>query len=59
MYKVFNMGHRFEIYTDLKNAAAIIEIAAGFNLEAKVVGYCEASVNKRLTISSDFGEFEY
>jgi phosphoribosylformylglycinamidine cyclo-ligase len=59
MYKVFNMGHRFEIYTDLKNAAAIIEIAAGFNLEAKVVGYCEASVNKRLTIHSEFGEFEY
>jgi phosphoribosylformylglycinamidine cyclo-ligase len=59
MYKVFNMGHRFEIYTDRKNAATIIEIAASFNLEAKIVGYCEASGNKRLTISSDFGEFEY
>jgi len=59
MYKVFNMGHRFEIYTDLKNAAAIIEIAASFNLEAKIVGYCEASESKRLTIHSEFGEFEY
>jgi phosphoribosylformylglycinamidine cyclo-ligase len=59
MYKVFNMGHRFEIYTDRKNAAAIIEIAAGFNLEAKIVGFCEASEGKKLTISSDFGEFEY
>jgi len=59
MYKVFNMGHRFEIYTDRKNAAAILEIAAGFNLEAKVVGYCEASESKRLTIISEFGSFEY
>lgn len=59
MYKVFNMGHRFEIYTDKKNASEIIRIAAGFNLEAKVVGHCEASDNKKLTIKSEFGTFEY
>jgi len=59
MYKVFNMGHRFEIYTDKKNADEIISIAAGFNLEARIVGYCEASDNKKLTISSEFGTFEY
>ena len=59
MYKVFNMGHRFEIYTDKKNAASIIDIAAGFNLEAKIIGYCEASDSKKLTISSEFGTFEY
>jgi phosphoribosylformylglycinamidine cyclo-ligase len=59
MYKVFNMGHRFEIYTDEKNAASIIDIASGFNLEAKVVGHCEASENKRLTIISEMGTFEY
>jgi phosphoribosylformylglycinamidine cyclo-ligase len=59
MYKVFNMGHRFEIYTDQKNASEIISIASGFNLEAKVVGYCEASEKKKLTISSEFGTFEY
>jgi phosphoribosylformylglycinamidine cyclo-ligase len=59
MYKVFNMGHRFEIYTDKKNAEEIISIASGFNLEAKVVGYCEASEKKRLTINSEFGTFEY
>jgi phosphoribosylformylglycinamidine cyclo-ligase len=59
MYKVFNMGHRFEIYTDRINADKIIEIAAGFNLEAKVVGRCEESKSKRLTIISGNGVFEY
>jgi phosphoribosylformylglycinamidine cyclo-ligase len=59
MYKVFNMGHRFEIFTDQKNAKEIIDIASGFNLEARVVGYCEASDKKKLTIKSEFGTFEY
>jgi phosphoribosylformylglycinamidine cyclo-ligase len=59
MYKVFNMGHRFEIYTDEKNAQQIIDIAKGFNLEAKVIGHCEPSDTKRLTINSEFGTFEY
>jgi phosphoribosylformylglycinamidine cyclo-ligase len=59
MYQVFNMGHRFEIFTDKLNADKIISIAAGFNLEAKVIGHCEASDKKRLTIISEFGEFEY
>ncbi len=59
MYKVFNMGHRFEIYTDQKNASAIIDIAAEFNLEARVIGYCEMSDSRKLTISSEYGTFEY
>jgi len=59
MYKVFNMGHRFEIYTSRNNAAEIINIAAGFNLEAKIIGHCEAFVGKKLTINSEFGIFEY
>jgi phosphoribosylformylglycinamidine cyclo-ligase len=59
MYKVFNMGHRFEIYTDKKNSSNIIDIAASFNLEAKIIGYCKESDNKRLTIKSEFGTFEY
>jgi phosphoribosylformylglycinamidine cyclo-ligase len=59
MYQVFNMGHRFEIYTDRKNADEIISIAAGFNLEARVVGYCEASEKRKLTIISDYGKFEF
>ncbi len=59
MYQVFNMGHRFEIYTEEKNAAEIINIASGFNLEAKIIGHCEASESKKLTIRSDYGSFEY
>ncbi len=59
MYQVFNMGHRFEIYTSPEHADEIIRTAAGFNLEAKVIGYCEMSDNKRLTIASEFGDFEY
>jgi len=59
MYQVFNMGHRFEIYTDEKNAAEIISIASGFNLEAKIIGHCEASKSKKLTIRSEFGSYEY
>ncbi|MCU0461038.1 MAG: AIR synthase-related protein [Bacteroidales bacterium] len=59
MYQVFNMGHRFEIYTSERNAEAIINIAGSFNLEAQVIGHCEASEGRKLTIDSDFGIFEY
>lgn len=59
MYKVFNMGHRFEIYTGEKQANEIIKIASGFNLEAQVIGHCEASDKKRLTIDTENGKFEF
>jgi len=59
MYKVFNMGHRFEIYTHEKNAEAIISTAGQFNLEAKIIGRCETSERKRLTILTENGKFEY
>jgi phosphoribosylformylglycinamidine cyclo-ligase len=59
MYKVFNMGHRFEIYTNEKTAGAIIKTAESFNLDANIIGHCEASDVKKLTIRSEFGEFEY
>jgi phosphoribosylformylglycinamidine cyclo-ligase len=59
MYKVFNMGHRFEIYTGREAAAEIIGIAEEFNLGAQVIGYCEPSERKKLTIVSGYGEFEY
>jgi len=59
MYQVFNMGHRFEIYTDQKYASEIISIAEGFNLEAKIIGYCEATDGRKLTIKSEYGTFEY
>jgi phosphoribosylformylglycinamidine cyclo-ligase len=59
MYRVFNMGHRFEIYTGKENASEIINIATGFNLESKIIGHCETFDGKKLTISSEFGTFEY
>jgi phosphoribosylformylglycinamidine cyclo-ligase len=59
MYKVFNMGHRLEIYTDRDSAEKITGIAAGFSLDAKIIGHCEPSDNKKLTIVSENGRFEY
>ena len=59
MYKVFNMGHRFEIYTAKESATAIIDIASDFKLEAKIIGHCEASDKKKLTITTESGTFEY
>jgi phosphoribosylformylglycinamidine cyclo-ligase len=59
MYMVFNMGHRFEIYTSEEHAPEIIRIAEEFNLEARVVGHCEPSDSKKLTIKSEYGVFEY
>jgi phosphoribosylformylglycinamidine cyclo-ligase len=59
MYQVFNMGHRFEIYTDKKTADEIISVAGQFNLEAKIIGYCKESKDRKLTILSDQGTFSY
>ena len=59
MYKVFNMGHRFELYVPKEIANEIISISNSFNIEAKIVGYCEKSESKKLTIKSEFGQFEY
>lgn len=59
MYKVFNMGHRMEVYVDESIADSIIEISNAFNVRAKIVGRCEAFEGKKLTIRSPFGEFIY
>jgi phosphoribosylformylglycinamidine cyclo-ligase len=59
MYKVFNMGHRMEIYTDENTAEEIIQIAQEFNLPAQIIGRVEASDKKKLTIRSAHGVFEY
>jgi len=59
MYKVFNMGHRFEIYLSPEKADQVIEIAKSFNIDAQIVGKVEAHVGKKLTIESEFGTFEY
>lgn len=59
MYKVFNMGHRMELYVPEEIAQSIIDIAKSFNIEGKIVGRCEAATKAHLTIKSEFGEFEY
>ena len=59
MYKVFNMGHRMEIYIDPKHVYSIIEICKAFNLEAKQIGRVEESPTKKLTIKSEQREFVY
>lgn len=59
MYKVFNMGHRMEIYVEEKLAQEIIEISQSFNIDAKIIGRVEASAVKKVTIRSEAGEFIY
>ena len=59
MYKVFNMGHRMEIYVDSLNAQKVIEISHSFGIDAQIVGYTEASHRNELIIESDKGRFEY
>ena len=59
MYKVFNMGHRMELYVSEQIASDIITISESFNVEAKIIGRVESSINKKLTIKSEFGEFIY
>lgn len=59
MYKVFNMGHRMELYVDEQYAQEIIDISTSFGIEAQIVGRVEASDNAKLTINSPYGEFKY
>lgn len=59
MYQVFNCGHRMELYVKSDVANAIIEISKSFNVDAKIIGRVEASQTKKLTITSEFGTFEY
>ncbi|MEE1338266.1 MAG: AIR synthase-related protein [Muribaculaceae bacterium] len=59
MYKVFNMGHRMEIYLAPEDAEKIIEIAQSFGIEAQIVGRVEDAPEKKLTIKSEYGIFEY
>jgi phosphoribosylformylglycinamidine cyclo-ligase len=58
MYKVFNMGHRMELYVDAEAASEIIAISKRFNVDARIVGRVEQG-QKKLTIRSEFGEFIY
>ena len=59
MYKVFNMGHRFEIYIPEDYGQEIIDIVASYKVDARIIGRCYASNKKRLTIKSHYGEFVY
>lgn len=58
MYKVFNMGHRMEIYVDPNDAQKIIDISRQFNIDAQVIGHIEEGP-KSLVINSEYGTFEY
>jgi phosphoribosylformylglycinamidine cyclo-ligase len=59
MYKVFNMGHRMEIYIPQAHADELIAISKSFDVDAKIIGKVEAASQKKLTIKSEHGEFSY
>jgi len=59
MYRVFNMGHRFEVYLAPEKASQVIEISRSFGINAQIIGRIEASDCKELIISSEYGEFRY
>lgn len=59
MYKVFNMGHRMEIYLPEKYAQEIIDISRSFNIDAQIVGFVERSEKSELIIESEYGHFAY
>ena len=59
MYKVFNMGHRLEVYLSPEHAEQVIEISKSFNIDAQIIGRIEESDHKELIIRSEFGEFKY
>ena len=58
MYKVFNMGHRMEIYVQPEHAQQVIDISNSFNIDARIIGHIEEG-QRSLTIKSEFGEFNY
>jgi phosphoribosylformylglycinamidine cyclo-ligase len=59
MYQVFNMGHRLEVYLPEAFANDLMEISKSFGVDAKIIGRCETSEKKMLTIASEHGIFEY
>ena len=59
MYKVFNMGHRMELYVPEEIAQEIISISKSFNVDAQIIGRVEHFKGKKLTINSEFGTFTY
>lgn len=59
MYKVFNMGHRMEVYLPEQYAAEVIDVARHFNIDAQVIGRVEEAAESEVVIESSLGNFEY
>lgn len=59
MYKVFNMGHRLEVYLAPEHAQTLIDISKSFGIDAQIIGRVEAAEKKQVTIQSEFGTFVY
>jgi phosphoribosylformylglycinamidine cyclo-ligase len=59
MYKVFNMGHRMEVYLPKEFAGRVIAISKKYGVDAQIIGRVEASDHKKVTIKSPKGEFVY
>src|SRR5690606_21365186 len=59
MYKVFNMGHRMELYVNETQAQTIIDISKSFNVDAQIIGRVEKGTGEKVTVKSEFGVFEY
>ena len=59
MYKVFNMGHRMEVYVTPDRAQEVIDITRSFGIDAQIIGFVEKADKNSLVIESEFGHFEY
>jgi phosphoribosylformylglycinamidine cyclo-ligase len=59
MYKVFNMGHRMELYVPKEIANELIKISNHFGIDAKIIGRVESNIGAKVTIKSSYGEFVY
>ncbi len=59
MYQVFNMGHRMELYVPAEIAGDLIRISQTYNIDAQIVGRVEAAPEKKVTVKSEYGTFEY
>lgn len=59
MYKVFNMGHRMELYLSEEHAARVVEISKSFHVDARIVGHVEKSHVRELVIESEFGRYKF
>jgi len=59
MYKVFNMGHRMELYLPEEHAQRVIDISKSFHVDAQIVGHVEKSHVREVVIESEFGHFKF